>query len=323
MKQYINIPKRRFIPVLCLAVLAVFAHAPVKAQDNADASAATAAPKLKPVKNTFQSIWLIDDQTVMVPVKGTFELDIMHRFGTVQNGVQDLWGLFASANMRLGFNYAPINNLYVSTGLTKTKMLWDGSVKYAILKQTKHKYPVSVTYYGDMAYDTRKDPNKVLFTYGTDRLSYFNQLIVARKFSEKFSLQAAISVSHQNAVNGYYTEYDSAAKVKFADMKFDHIALAVGARFKLTPGTAIIVDYDQPLTKHPTNNPTPNIAFGFEFNTSGHTFQLFAGNYTLLNPQQNNLYNKNAPFGYTKTDGTKVGGGQFVIGFNITRLWNF
>jgi len=93
--------------------------------------------KPKPVKNTFESQWIIDDQTVIVPVKGTFEADIQHRFGTVQNGVKDLWGVYATANMRIGFNYAPIKNLYLGFGLTKSNMLLDGSAKYAIIKQTK------------------------------------------------------------------------------------------------------------------------------------------------------------------------------------------
>ncbi|HYJ64515.1 MAG TPA: DUF5777 family beta-barrel protein, partial [Parafilimonas sp.] len=54
----------------------------------------TAEPKAaKPVKNTFESIWILDNQTVMVPIKKTFELDFMHRFGTWDGGYQDLYGL--------------------------------------------------------------------------------------------------------------------------------------------------------------------------------------------------------------------------------------
>ncbi|HXD78545.1 MAG TPA: DUF5777 family beta-barrel protein [Puia sp.] len=281
------------------------------------------AKKAKPVKNTFQSVLLIDDQTVMVPVKGTFEADIQHRFGTVQNGYKDLWGIYGSSDIRLGFAYAPVSNLYLGFGLAKTNMLWDGSAKYAILRQTKGKYPVSVTYYGNMAYKSIQDPNHILFSYNSQRFSFFNELMVARKVSDRFSVQAGISISHQNSVPGYYTTYDSAAKIKFKKEKWDLFAGSVCLRYKLTEGTSFIVDYDQPLTKFPANNPHPNLAFGFVFNTSGHTFQLFAGNYNFLNPQQNSLYNSNNPFGYKETGGASVPGGQFVIGFNVTRLWNF
>ena len=54
-------------------------------------------------------------------------------------------------------------NFYVGIGITKSNMLWDGSAKYSIITQTKGKYPVSVTYYGNMAYDTRKDAGQKYF----------------------------------------------------------------------------------------------------------------------------------------------------------------
>ena len=81
--------------------------------------------KVKPVKNTFGSVWLMDNQTVMVPVKGTLEFDIQHRFGTVNNGAKDLYGIFAPSNIRLGLGYAPIQNLFVGAGITKEKMQAD------------------------------------------------------------------------------------------------------------------------------------------------------------------------------------------------------
>src|SRR4051812_38416698 len=107
-----------------------------------DATDSTAAPeeikpaKPKPVKHTFESVWIIDNQTVMVPVKKTFEMDIMHRFGTVDKGYEDFWGFFAPANIRLAVNYAPINKLFIGVGITKSNMLWDANAKYSIISQT-------------------------------------------------------------------------------------------------------------------------------------------------------------------------------------------
>jgi len=75
---------------------------------------------------------------------------------------------------------------------------------------------------------------------------------------------------------------------------------------------AIIANYDQPITKHKSGNPFPNLALGLELSTSAHAFQFFFGNYYNLSPQQNNMYNRN--------DFTE---GEFLIGFNITRLWNY
>ena len=324
MKPIIYLPNRLFVLTGFLVACLFINQASLYAQDSTAVADTSVMPaKVKPVKNTFESVWIIDNQTVMVPVKGTFEMDIMHRFGTVEKGYDDFWGFFAPSNIRLGVNYAPITNLYIGFGIAKDHMLWDGNAKYSIIKQTKGKYPVSVTYYGNLAYDTRKDEDNSIFKFNSERISSFNQIIIARKITENFSLQVAPSMSHQNSVNGFYTKNDSTGQEIFREMKFDHFALAVSGRYKVTAVTSVIVNYDQPLTKHNTKNPNPNLSFGLEFNTSNHSFQLFMGNYSTLNQQRNNLYNNNSPFNYTTADGTKVKGGKFLIGFNITRLWNY
>ena len=300
----------------------------------AEITEAATPKKAKPVKNTFNSVWIIDNQTVMVPVKKTFEMDIMHRFGTVGKGYENFWGLFAPSNIRIGVSYSLINNLNLGFGITKDNMLWDFSAKYAIMKQTKGRFPVSVTYYGNVAYDSRKDPDNSLFRTeklkeqgdflaklgsSPDRLKFFHQLLIARKITDRLSLQVAPSLTHQNAVNGYYKPVDSVTKVIEGEMKHEHFAIAFSGRYRLTDVTCFIFNIDQPLTKHVVNNPSPNISFGFEFNTSNHAFQLFMGNYFYLSPQRNNLENKN----YYKDAEGNVSIKQFLIGFNVTRLWNY
>jgi hypothetical protein len=260
----------------------------------ADSTAPAAVGKKKSfVKNTFEGNYLIDNQSVMVPVKGTFEFDIQHRFATWENGFTNLFGMFGGATMRLGLSYVPIKNLQIGFGASNEKMLLNANVKYALLRQTKDgSMPVSITYFGDVMADPRKKDNTTLFVTTSDRFSFFNQIIIARKISEKLSVQVSPSLTHFNNLEGYI---DDAVKV-----------------YKITPKTAIIVNYDQPLTQHPMDNPHPNISFGLEMATSGHQFQVFAGNYGAILPQTNNMFNQND---FTKN--------QFLIGFNITRLWNF
>ena len=270
-----------------------------------DAAETKTTPKNKPVKNTFESVWLMDNQTVMVPLKGTLEFDIQHRFGTVNNGKKDAFGLFAPSNIRLGINYAPVKNLFVGVGLTKERMQTDLNVKYSLLKQTASKMPVSVTYFGNMVIDGRDKSN---FRYGEHRFSYFNQLIVARKITSKFSAQVAPSLSWYNNVEAYVTSKGDIER----KMNNYHFAVSVLGRYKVTKTMAVIAGYDQPLTQHLTNNPDPNICFGLEITTSSHAFQVFAGNYYGIVPQSNNVFNHNS-----------YRDGQFLIGFNITRLWNF
>jgi uncharacterized beta barrel domain-containing protein DUF5777 len=298
----------------------------VIAQDSAAVTETVASkPKPKPVKNTFEGIWLIDNQTFFVPVKGTFEMDIMHRFGTLETGYEDFYGFFAPSNIRLGVGYVPVNKLMVGLSITKQNMTWEGYLKYSIITQTKNKYPVSVSYYANMAVDTRGSEN---FYHNSDRLSYFHQIMIARKISDKLSIQVSPSLTHVNVVNGYFktsgSPADSTYKSELAgEMEHNHFAIAVSARYKIKPAMNLLFGYDQPLTKHATNNPNPNLSLGIEFTTSAHSFQLFVTNFYNITPQRNNYTNKNNPITFVSFNDITFYPQHFLIGFNITRLWNY
>jgi len=308
MKHLNILYKNYYFKTLCFLVLIVHLSSNSNAQDSTSMSVVEKKPKSF-TKNTFEGNYLIDEQTVMVPIKGTFEFDINHRFGTTDHGFKDLFGIFASANMRLGCSYVPIKDLQVGFGANNFNMQVDWSIKYAVLKQTRdNRMPVSITYYGNAAMDTRARNSSLPIVTTSDRFSFFNQILIARKITEAFSVQGGFSITHFNNVEGYY---DASNNIQPA-MKNDQLSFNVGGRYKISPQTAIIVNYDQPLTQNPMHNPHPNISFGLEMRSSGHDFQVFAGNYGYTLPQNNNFLNQN--------DFTK---GQFVIGFNISRLWNF
>src|SRR6478735_3097112 len=95
--------------LLCLGSINIMAQ-----ETATDSTKPAPVAKKKAVKNTFEGNWIQDNQSVMVPIKGTFEMDIQHRFGIVNNGYSDFWGFFAPSNIRLGAGYAPVKNLYVS-----------------------------------------------------------------------------------------------------------------------------------------------------------------------------------------------------------------
>jgi len=275
-------------------------------QENEEEVVQTLAIKsrgLQRVGNTFESVWLIDNQTVHVPLRRTFEFDILHRFGTIKNGYSDFLGLYAPSNIRIGFGYTPINRLMLGFGFTKDRLLWDINWKYALLKENKDKsIPVSVTYFGNIGIDTRKKEN---FVNSTDRYSYFHQLMVAKKLTRDLSVQGSINLSHFNTVDGYIND----AGDQKGKMKNDHLSFSILGRYKISDAFAFIGNYDQPITKHVTNNPNPNISFGIELATPLHAFQVFMGNYKWILPQYNNVLNQN-----------DFSSGAFLIGFNITRL---
>jgi len=264
---------------------------------------------------------------VMVSPKNTLEFDIQHRFGLVENGFEDFWGLYAPSNIRLGFSYVPINNLMVGFGLTKQNLTWDFNAKYALLKQmTTSGSPVSLTYYVNAAMDTRnKDqfPNPPEFKE-TERWSFFHQLLVARKFTENLSVQVGGSISHFNAV---YPSVDAETGA-VEEIENDLFSISASLRYKVSNSTSILINYDQPLNARTSNDPEssdsrdpkPNLSFGVEFTTSAHQFQIFMGNFQSIVPQRNNFYNQNWGFGNNQFS---LWDPEWLIGFNMTRLWSY
>ena len=258
----------------------------------------------KPARPAFESAWWFDGQTGTVYDKNTFEFIIQHRFGLINSGISELFGIYGPSNIRLGFAYTPFDRLSVGFGYTKNKKIFDLNAKYAILRQTRsNSLPISLTYYVNMGIEALDAEN---YLNTTDRLNYFHELILMRRFSPKFSAQVAGLFSHYNAVK--WEQVDG----EWTSMYNDTWGISVGARLKVSSQLVIMAGYDQPLTKHPINQPKPSLNLGVEINTSAHAFQIFIVNNNRIQPQENLMFNQN--------DFTE---GEWLIGFNITRLWGF
>jgi hypothetical protein len=271
---------------LSLFVTSLFAQDDTQAQE-----------KSKPVRFTFGSTTLIDNQTITTPYKGGLELEIQHRFSLIEN-YHNLFGIYGSANTRIGLNYGINDRLMIGIGTTKDYQLQDISWKYLILQQTEdNSMPLSLSYYGNFVADLRsKDAFGPAIRFKEmHRLSYFTQLIVARKINEMFSVQVAPSLSYFNSVP---QNIDSTAGYKNLNL-----GISAGARANLFGAHSLILEYDKLLTKQDiTTQPKPNLSFGWEINTATHTFQIFAANYNQIINQRNLVFNTN---------------GKYLIGFNI------
>jgi hypothetical protein len=275
---------------LSLFISPLFAQEETNAQDGS-----------KPVRFTFGTTILIDNHTVATPYKGGLELEIHHRFSKIEN-YHNLFGIFGSANTRIGLNYGITDRLMVGAGTTKDYKLQDIQWKYLILQQTEdNSMPVSLSYYGNIVGDLQKEEafGPVDRYKDIHRISYFSQLIVARKISEMFSVQVAPSLAYFNSVpqNPDSTGYKNL-----------NLGLSVGARANLFGAHSVILEYDQLLTKQDlVVQPKPNLSLGWEINTATHTFQIFVANYSQIINQRNLVFNTN--------DFTK---GDCLVGFNVT-----
>lgn len=264
-------------------------------------------PVDKPVKNTFEAATLIDNQTIMTPFKGALELQIQHRFSLIEN-VHNLYGIYGSANTRLGLNYGVTDNIMVGIGTTKANKLADVSLKYKILQQTKsNSMPISLVFYGNVSANLKDSSSGDFGPTNGDRfkeihrLSYLSQIIVARKFSDKFSMQVAPTFFYFNSVKKGY--------------KNANVSVSVGGRYNVVGSHSVIFEYDQLITKQDSidvngyvnKQPKPNVAIGWEIGTATHCFQVFVANFDKISGQYDLLNNNN--------DFLKR---KYLFGFNIT-----
>ncbi|MFA6403465.1 MAG: DUF5777 family beta-barrel protein [Salinivirgaceae bacterium] len=285
--------KKLLLPFIAL----VLANAVVFAQEEAAVD--------KPVVEPFGSGYLIDNQTTLVPYPKTLEFVIQHKFGTLENGREDVWGIYNSANVRLALNFVVLKNVQVGYGLTKEGMVHDFSAKWTFLEQTrKNSVPLSVSFYGNIGIGGLEKESYGLEYEFMNRLSMFGQLNASRKFTDRITLQAGASFSHFNQTDT--SKYD-----------YDRIGLHLIGRFKVTEQGSVIFNYDQPLkalqlSNHEDVKLHPNVALGYEIATVSHAFQFYLGYSKQLLPQYV-MIRETKDFDFN----------QFNFGFVITRLTGY
>lgn len=270
--------------------------------------------KAKPVRSPYEAGMLIETQTHVVWRPKTLEFVIQHRFGNLNSEGFDMLGMYAPSNIRMGLNYGLFKNAQIGIASTKDYRLQEFNYKYKILTQTRtNSMPIGMAYYGNTTYDSRADDAIFGYEYKpSNRMSFFNQLIIARKFSKKITLQVS-------AMHAHYNQIDT-LNGKNTDLLHSNFGIGVAGRIKFSPQGAVIFEYDMPLTtpkyddlENGSNlSVKPNISLGVEFGTSGHAFHLFVTTYNAINPQKNLTYSTND---FTNQD--------VLIGFNITRNWGF
>lgn len=295
--------------IVAILLLSVISTGLVMGQDEDNKE----KPKDRPVAEVFGAGLLIDNQTCFIPEPKSLEFLIQHRFGKMNNGISDVWGIYSpGANIRLGLNWVPVRKLQLGYGLMKEKMFSDFQIKYNLLEQTrKDVVPVFVTLYGNLAVDGRsKDVFGSNYTF-TNRFAYFTEVIVGRKFNDWFSLEARGNFTHYNRVQ--------------EGTDHDKIGVGFDGRLKFSPQSALHFQFNVPLkiqsiSEYKTDdnewvNPAkPAFGIGYEVNTGAHSFQIYITSAKGILPQEIYMYNQD--------DWTK-GTHGLMFGFTVNRLWGF
>lgn len=266
-------------------------------------------------RKPFESGIAIDEQTVEIPPAKTLEFVLNHRFGSIQSGWNSFFGIWSASNIRIGLNFSITKNFLIGLGTTKNGLVQDLQWKYTFLHQRKGGFPLTIAYYGNLALNATETVN-----FGTeykfiDRLAWYHQILVARRFCKMFSMQVGFAYSHFNKV-------DTASKN-------DVFSISVLGRIKVSPQTSVLIAYQQPfvvnydpafivrypdkwMTASTKSIPYPNVELGVEIATSTHAFQIFLASAQGIVPQY-----------IVQTNNNNFWNGGILIGLNITRLWGF
>ncbi len=251
------------------------------------------------VKAIFKTTRIINGHSIENTPHRILDIKISHRFGFLKNGIYDLFGL-DGATIRLGADYGLTPKLTIGFGRSTLEKVYDGYIKYKLITQQtglRH-IPINLSYVGTASVRTLRieDPNASdLFS---SRWFYTHQLLLARKFSESFSMQLMPTFVHRNLVQ---TNAE----------KNDVYAIGIGGRQKLSKRVSINFEYFYVLPDQLTDRYKNSLSFGFDIETGGHVFQLHFTNSTAMIEK-----------GFVAETLGDWGEGEIHFGFNISRVFS-
>ena len=268
------------------------------AQDDLLSLVGSDKPKKERVKYAFKSPRVIQAHSMEFLNPGTMDLRILHRFGQLDQGYKNFFGL-DQASMRLGFDFGIRHNLMAGVGRSTFKKEVDAFVKFAPVRQStgSHSFPVTIALVSGITMDGMPWADPTRNNYFSSRLAFYNQIIIGRKFSEGFTLQVSPTMVHKNLVQLNSDENDI-------------YALGVGGRLKLSKRVAFTWDYTHTFVGMPDSGYYNPLSVGFDIETGGHVFQLHFSNATGMNERAF----------ITETTG-KWGKGEIRFGFNLSRVF--
>ena len=249
---------------------------------------------------TFKSTRVMNGHSVERMPPGQLDFRISHRFGKLNSGLYEFFGLDQSS-IHLSLEYGILKWLMIGIGRGTYEKTFDGFTKFTILRQSSgaRNMPVSVSALSSVAVTSVKWPDPDRTNYFSSRLSYVQQLLIARKVNQSFSVQIAPTFVHRNLVS---TELDPN----------DLYAIGAGGRMKLTSRISFNAEYYYTVNQRSYMSQTVYnpLSVGFDIETGGHVFQLiFTNSLAMI---------EKGFIGETTGSWKK---GDIHFGFNISRVF--
>ncbi|MCH7399173.1 DUF5777 family beta-barrel protein [Belliella sp. DSM 107340] len=230
--------------------------------------------------------------------KKTLHFAIMHTFGPLNGGVQNLFGLDNGANIQFSFEYALGEDFSLGASRSSRDKFYNLYGRYHLLKQTQDDaMPISLSMMGGAGVNT--SDYTFLQTENpsfSERTSFAAQLMMARKFSDKLSVQVSPMMA-------YFTDPNPIFFIE-GDQNL-YLAVGLSGKYKITGRSSLTFQYIPNLN----NDLRNNVGVGIDVEAGGHVFQMYFVTSQALNEQ------------YLLAAGNGRIGEEFRIGFNVNRVF--
>ena len=211
----------------------------------------------------FKAMKVVNNQSTKLASKGDLYLYVGHRFGAIKGGINSLFGL-DYANTKIEMLYGLLNQVQVGFSRESFKKTYNLHVKYGIKRQTNN-FPISIVGYNSINLDTSLDENIYPNLNYNERYVYISQLLISRRFSDKFSLQLSPSVIKHNFLTTQ------------AETDYNYV-LNTGSRLKISKRSSFNIDYSYHLNRLKNSSEKNVLSLGVDMETGGHVFQLLFSN---------------------------------------------
>ncbi len=258
------------------------------------------ANKKQDITATFKTTRIITGQSVELNHGGGLNVVIQHRFGTINSGVYEFFGL-DRASIKLNLELGITNRL--NTGISRSSIgkYYEGYLKYKLIKQKEGGFPLTIVAYSSMGIDSRRWTSQNSDNLFSSRLYYTHQILIGSRITPSLSVQFMPTIVHRNLVP---TRAD----------KNDVFIMGIGGRQKISKHVSINAEYYYVLPNQMSLGTDAlyhnSLSVGFDIETGGHVFQLHLTNSRQMSDK-----------GFlTETDGSWTKG-DIILGFNIARVF--
>jgi len=290
---------KRFSMLLVLLIRTFSIYSQNDLKDLLDELSDLTGIEIDVTRSTFKSTRIMNGHSVERMAPGELDFRISHRFGTLNSGAYEFFGL-DQANIHFSLEYGITKWLMVGAGRGTYEKTFDGFAKFTLARQSQGKksFPLSVSLLSSMAYRTVK-PGATAedFTF-SERSAFAGQFLVARRLNPYLSLQLMPTVISRNVAG---TEPDVLW------------AAGAGGRIKLARRISLNAEYYYSFDRGTyLNSEVYNpLSIGFDIETGGHVFQLIFTNSLAMIEK-----------GFIGETTGSWGKGDIHFGFNISRVFD-